>query len=63
MGESRAEATRFFGIAQARMSNLMCGKISLFSLEALINMATVAGLGPIPPSASPKWHRSNATPN
>ncbi len=45
-GKTRAEAARLFGITQPRMSELMRGKISLFSLEALMDMATVAGLEP-----------------
>lgn len=45
-GKTQAEAARLFGITQPRMSDLMRGKISLFSLEALMDMATVAGLEP-----------------
>lgn len=45
-GKTQAEAARLFGVTQPRMSDLMRGKISLFSLEALIDMATVAGLEP-----------------
>lgn len=45
-GKTQAEAARLFSITQPRMSDLMRGKISLFSLEALMDMATVAGLEP-----------------
>jgi predicted XRE-type DNA-binding protein len=45
-GKTQAEAARLFGITQPRMSDLMRGKISLFWLEALMDMATVAGLEP-----------------
>lgn len=45
-GMTQAEAARLCGITQPRMSDLMRGKISLFSLDALIDMATVAGLEP-----------------
>jgi predicted XRE-type DNA-binding protein len=45
-GNTQAKAAKLFGITQPRMSNLARGKISLFSLEALIDMATVAGLEP-----------------
>lgn len=45
-GKTQAQAAGLFGITQPRMSDLMRGKIGLFSLEALINMAAVAGLEP-----------------
>jgi predicted XRE-type DNA-binding protein len=41
---SQAEATKLFGVTQPRVSDLMRGKINLFSLDALVNMAAVAGL-------------------
>ena len=43
-GNTQAKAAKLFGITQPRMSDMVRGKISLFSLEALIDMATVAGL-------------------
>lgn len=43
---TQAEAARLFGITQPRMSDLMRGKIDLFSLSALMDMATAAGLEP-----------------
>ena len=45
-GITQAEAARQFGVTQPRMSDLMRGKIDLFSLDALIDMATAAGLEP-----------------
>lgn len=39
-----AQATKLFGVTQPRVSDLMRGKINLFSLDALVNMATAAGL-------------------
>jgi predicted XRE-type DNA-binding protein len=33
-----------FGVTQQRVSDLMHGKINVFSLDALVNMATSAGL-------------------
>ena len=45
-GTTQSEAARLFGITQPRMSDLMRGKISLFSLEAMMDMATAAGLEP-----------------
>ncbi|MEJ2446080.1 MAG: XRE family transcriptional regulator [Exilibacterium sp.] len=41
---SQAEAAKLFGVTQPRVSDLLRGKINLFSLDALVNMATVAGL-------------------
>lgn len=41
---SQAEAARLFGVTQPRVSDLMRGKINLFGLDALVNMATAAGL-------------------
>jgi predicted XRE-type DNA-binding protein len=43
-GVSQAEAAKTFGVTQPRVSDLMRGKINLFSLESLVNMATSAGL-------------------
>jgi Helix-turn-helix domain len=34
------------GITQPRWSNLKCGRIDLFSLDTLLNMAEQAGLAP-----------------
>lgn len=41
---SQTEAARLFGVTQPRVSDLMRGKINLFSLDALVNMAAAAGL-------------------
>jgi len=40
----QAQAAKLFGVTQPRVSDLMRGKINLFSLDALVNMATAAGL-------------------
>lgn len=40
---SQLQAARLFGMTQPRVSDLVCGKINLFNLDALVNMA-VAGL-------------------
>ncbi len=45
-GRTQADAAKLFGITQPRMSDLMRGKLSLFSLDALVDMAAVAGLDP-----------------
>jgi predicted XRE-type DNA-binding protein len=41
---SQAQAAVLFGVTQQRVSDLMHGKINVFSLDALVNMATSAGL-------------------
>ena len=41
---SQAQAAKLFGVTQPRVSDLMRGKINLFGLDALVNMATAAGL-------------------
>jgi len=43
-GMSQAEAAKHFGISQPRVSDLARGKINLFSLDSLVNMAAAAGL-------------------
>lgn len=43
-GLSQSQAARLFGVTQPRVSDLMRGKIDLFSLDALVNMASAAGL-------------------
>ena len=42
MGE--AQAAKLFGVTQPLVSDLMRGKINLFGLDALVNMAAAAGL-------------------
>lgn len=41
---SQAHAAQLFGVTQPRVSDLMRGKINLFGLDALVNMAAAAGL-------------------
>jgi predicted XRE-type DNA-binding protein len=43
-GMSQAQAAQLFGVTQPRVSDLMRGKINLFAIDALVNMATAAGL-------------------
>ena len=40
----QAQAGKLFGVTEPRVSDLMRGKINLFGLDALVNMATAAGL-------------------
>jgi predicted XRE-type DNA-binding protein len=44
MQMSQVQAAKLFGVTQPRVSDLMRGKINLFGLDALVNMATAAGL-------------------
>lgn len=43
-GMSQAQAAKLFGVTQPRISDLVRGKINLFGLDALVNMAAAAGL-------------------
>lgn len=43
-GWTQAETARRLGVTQPRVSDLMRGKVSLFGLDTLVNMATAAGL-------------------
>jgi len=43
-GLNQGEAAKVFGITQPRVSDLMRGKINLFGIDALVNMAAKAGL-------------------
>jgi predicted XRE-type DNA-binding protein len=43
-GWTQADAARRFGVTQPRVSDLMRGKIDLFGLDTLVNMAAAAGL-------------------
>ena len=44
--KTQAEATGILGVTQPRMSDLARGRIHLFSLDALMDMAMIAGLSP-----------------
>jgi predicted XRE-type DNA-binding protein len=43
-GLTQGEIARRFGVTQPRISDLTRGKIDLFSIDALVNMLTAAGL-------------------
>ncbi|QEI04442.1 XRE family transcriptional regulator [Pigmentiphaga aceris] len=43
-GMSQAVAAKLFDVTQPRISDLKRGKIDLFSIDALVNMAAAAGL-------------------
>lgn len=53
-GMTQAEAAALFGVTQPRISDLMRGKVNLFSLDTLINMAATAGMGPVVKVSMPK---------
>jgi predicted XRE-type DNA-binding protein len=43
-GLSQSEAAKLLGVTQPRVSDLVRGKIELFGLDSLVNMAASAGL-------------------
>jgi predicted XRE-type DNA-binding protein len=43
-GLTQVQAAEVMGVTQPRVSNLMQGKINLFALDALVNMASAVGL-------------------
>jgi len=43
-GLSQSQAAKLLGVTQPRVSDLMRGKITLFGLDALVNMVVAAGL-------------------
>jgi len=44
---TQAAAAELFGVTQPRISDLMRGKINLFSLDMLMNMAATSGMYPV----------------
>ena len=44
VGLSQSEAAKLCGVTQPRVSDLVRGKINLFGLDALLNMAATVGL-------------------
>ena len=46
-GLTQAQAAEVLGVTQPRISDLIRGKISLFSLDMLLNMASAAGMSPV----------------
>lgn len=43
-GLSQSQAAKMLGVTQPRISDLVRGKIGLFSLDVLVSMAATAGL-------------------
>ena len=58
-GLTQSEAAKGFGVTQPRISDLMRGKINLFSLDMLVNMLAAADLhvemrvAPMKPTLAP----------
>ncbi len=59
-GLSQEQAAKLLGVTQPRVSDLVRGKIQLFSLDTLVNMVAAAGLhvemqvsDPVRPSSHP----------
>ena len=59
-GMTQSEAAALFGVTQPRVSDLMRGKINLFSLDTLMDMATAAGMEPHVTVKRPKAARKTA---
>ena len=53
-GMTLGDAAALFGVTQPRVSDLMRGKINLFSLDTLIDMAATAGMSPTVKVSKPK---------
>ena len=53
-GMTQDEAATLFGVTQPRVSDLVRGKINLFSLDTLIDMAATAGMAPTVKISKPK---------
>ena len=53
-GMTQAEAAALFGVTQPRVSDLVRGKINLFSLDTLIDMAATAGMAPMVKVSKPR---------
>ena len=51
---TQSEAAALFGVTQPRVSDLVRGKINLFSLDTLMDMAATAGMAPIVKVSKPK---------
>ena len=53
-GLTQAQAADLFGVTQPRISDLVRGKVNLFSLDALVDMASIAGMAPTIKVTMPK---------
>lgn len=55
---TQAQAAELFGVTQPRVSDLVRGKVALFSLDALMDMAAAAGMAPSIRVTKPKALRA-----
>lgn len=53
-GMTQADAAELFGVTQPRISDLVRGKLHLFSLDTLMDMAATAGMAPVVKLSKPK---------
>ncbi len=53
-GMTQAQAAALFGVTQPRVSDLTRGKVNLFSLDTLIDMAATAGMAPTVKVSAPQ---------
>jgi predicted XRE-type DNA-binding protein len=53
-GMTQGEAAALFGVTQPRISYLGRGKINLFSLDTLMDMAAMAGMSPTVKVSKPR---------
>ena len=53
-GMTQSEAAEFFGVTQPRISALKRGKLNLFSLDTLMDMAATAGMAPVVKLSRPR---------
>lgn len=53
-GMTQTQAAELFGVTQPRISDLVRGKINLFSLDTLMDMAATAGMAPVVKLSKPK---------
>ncbi|MNL75849.1 hypothetical protein D3C87_2017200 [compost metagenome] len=51
---TQIQAAELFGVTQPRISDLVRGKINLFSLDTLMDMAAAAGMAPVVKLSKPK---------
>ena len=58
-GTTQDEAAALFGVTKPRVSELVRGKINLFSLDTLIDMAATAGMAPMVRVSKPKAQSPN----
>lgn len=61
-GMTQAQAASLLGVTQPRVSDLMRGKINLFSLDTLMDMASTAGMAPTVKMSLPKASKRQSRP-